>query len=246
MLKPLRPSRPSLKLVLWINIIALLLMLLLALLAPHIAQASPFVSPLVPSAAVPSALTPRRCTQRVHLPLIVGPVSTPQPTPQPPTGRIGSIVPLITTVPRYSKFEISFTLSTTATNVYFPYDPAAPYHESGVSVDMLITSPGGVEKTVPGFYYQPVDANLTPVGQPDWRCRTSPEAIALCRDLGLKIDEGICWRVLGQVFSASNQLDLASDAFTYSLELVQDDGYEAARMQLEWRHAMLESTGIES
>lgn len=177
MLKPLRPSRPSLKFVLWINIIALLLMLLLALLAPHIAKASPFASPLAPGAALaPSALTPR-----VHLPLIVGPVSTPQPTPQPPVGRIGSIVPLTTTVPRYSKFEISFTISTTATNFYFPYDPAAPYHESGVTVDMLITSPGGVEKTVPCFYYQPVDADLTPVGQPDWRCRYSPEAIGTWR-----------------------------------------------------------------
>jgi hypothetical protein len=46
---------------------------------------------------------------------------------------------------------------------------------------MLITNPGGVEKTVPCFYYQPVDANLTPVGRPDWRCRYAPETIGTWR-----------------------------------------------------------------
>jgi hypothetical protein len=171
MLKPLGRSRPTLKLVLWINLIALLLMLLLALLAPRIARANPFMSPLAPSVLSP----------RVHLPFIVGAVPTPQPTPQPTTGRIRSIVPLSTSVPRYGKFEVAFTISTTATNFYFPYDPAAPYNESGVTVDMLITSPGGVTKTAPCFYYQPVDANLTPVGQADWRCRYAPEAIGTWR-----------------------------------------------------------------
>ncbi len=172
MLKPLGQSRPTLKLVLWINLIALLLMLLLALLAPNIAKASPFASPLAPlapSAPAPAAVAPTTLRPRVYLPLVGGPL-------QPSVRRIGSIVPLSTSVPRYGKFEVSFTISTTATNFYFPYDPATPYNKSGVSVDLLITSPSGVEKTVPCFYYQPVDANLTPVGQPDWRCRTSPEA----------------------------------------------------------------------
>ena len=36
-------------------------------------------------------------------------------------------------------------------------------------------------KTAPCFYYQPVDANLTPVGQADWRCRYAPEAIGTWR-----------------------------------------------------------------
>ena len=162
MLKPLGRSRPSLKLVLWINFIALLLMLLLALLAPRIARARPFASPLSPNA-----------TTRVYLPFVVNPAQ--------PAGRIGSIVPLSTSVPRYGKFEVAFTISTTATNFYFPYDSATPYNESGVSVDMLITSPGGVTKTAPCFYYQPVDDNLTPVGQADWRCRTSPDSIGTWR-----------------------------------------------------------------
>ena len=162
MLKPLGRSRPSLKLVLWINFIALLLMLLLALLAPRIARARPFASPLSPNA-----------TTRVYLPFVVNPAQ--------PAGRIGSIVLLSTSVPRYGKFEVAFTISTTATNFYFPYDPAAPYKESGVTVDMLITAPSGVTKTAPCFYYQPVDANLTPVGQADWRCRYSPETIGTWR-----------------------------------------------------------------
>jgi hypothetical protein len=171
--------RPSLKRALWINVIALLLMLLLALLAPQIATAQPVTAPqtvavapqavadvAVPGAAVLGALSPR-----AYLPFITKPVQ--------PAGRIGSIVPVTTTVPRYSKFEIAFTISTTATNFYFPYDVAAPYNDSGVSVDLLIASPTGVMKTVPCFYYQPVDANLTPVGQPDWRCRYAPEAIGV-------------------------------------------------------------------
>ena len=160
MLKSSGRSRPSLRRALWINVIAVLMMLLLALLATQIAEAQPGTAP----PAVVGALSPR-----AYLPFLVGPAQ--------PASRIGSIVPLSTTVPRYSKFEIAFTISTTATNFYFPYDPAAPYHESGVTVDMLITSPGNITKTVPCFYYQPVDTNLTPVGQADWRCRYAPEAI---------------------------------------------------------------------
>ncbi|HTP11220.1 MAG TPA: regulator protein, partial [Anaerolineae bacterium] len=65
--------------------------------------------------------------------------------------------------------------------------------------------------------------------------------IALCRDLELKIDEGMCWRVLGQVFTASGQPDRAGDAFTRSLQLLHDDGYEVARTQTEWGRALLET-----
>jgi hypothetical protein len=159
-------SRPTLKHALLLNLIGLLLMLLLFLLAPHIGAAQETNTPLTteqPGVNAPTA------TYTIYLPLIS--------VPEKPTSRIGSIVPLSASVPRYAKFEIAFTISTTATNLYFPYDPAAPYNESGVTVDMLITNPGGVEKTVPCFYYQPVDGNLTPVGQPDWRCRYSPDTI---------------------------------------------------------------------
>ena len=98
-----------------------------------------------------------------------------------PPSRIGPVTPLSSSVPRYGKSEVAFTISTTATNYYFPYDPATPLDETGVSVDMLITSPGGAEKTVPCFFYQPVDANVVPIGQPDWRCRYAPESIGTWR-----------------------------------------------------------------
>ncbi len=65
------------------------------------------------------------------------------------------------------------------------------------------------------------------------------KTIDLCRDLELKIDEGMGWRILGLVFSASGQLDQATDAFAHSLTLLQDDVYEAARSQLAWGKALL-------
>ncbi len=165
-MKPLDRSRPTLKHVLLLNIIGCLLMLLLSLLAAHIAAARPFT---LPPTSGHTAVNAPTAAYTAYLPLIS--------VPEKSSTRIGSITPLSASVPRYSKFEIAFTISTTASNLYFPYDPAAPYHESGVTVDMLITDPGGVEKTVPCFYYQPVNSELTPVGQPDWRCRYSPETI---------------------------------------------------------------------
>jgi hypothetical protein len=132
-------------------------------------------------------------TPRVYLPLIS--------LPEKSTGRIGPITPLSTSVPRYTKFEIAFTISTTATNFYFPYDPAAPFNESGVTVDMLIADTTGSVRTVPCFYYQPVDASLTPSGQPDWRCRYSPETIGTWRYRVRLID------ALGQAESAENTFE---------------------------------------
>jgi tetratricopeptide (TPR) repeat protein len=62
--------------------------------------------------------------------------------------------------------------------------------------------------------------------------------INLCRELELKVDEGMSWRVLGQVFSTLGQRDQAVDAFVQSLALVQADVYEVARTQLEWGRAL--------
>ena len=106
---------------------------------------------------------------RVNLPLVMMSV-------QPPT-RIQGLHALTSSVPRYGKFEVAFTISTTAENVYYPYDPAAPVDQSGVSVDLLLTAPNGAARQTPCFYYQPVDADLAPVGQADWRCRFAPDAI---------------------------------------------------------------------
>ena len=62
--------------------------------------------------------------------------------------------------------------------------------------------------------------------------------VNLCHELELKVDEGMSWRVLGQVLSASGHLDQSVDAFTQSFTLVQDDVYEVARTQLEWDRAL--------
>ncbi len=76
-------------------------------------------------------------------------------------------------------------------------------------------------------------------GQVDLARTTIEKAIELCRQLELKIDEGICWRVLGQVFAVSRQLDRANEAMAYSLKLLQDDGYELARTRAEWGNSLM-------
>ncbi len=78
-------------------------------------------------------------------------------------------------------------------------------------------------------------------GQFDQAREVIEKTIALCRELELKIDEGMSWRVLGQVLSASEQNDLANEAFEHSLALLHDDGYELARTQAEWRRALLDT-----
>ena len=158
-MKSLDWPRSTVKRIVLLNLIGWLL-----LLAPQLVAAQAIDnSPVNETAQAPAA------TYKLYLPLIS--------MPEKAAGRIGPIAPLSASVPRYGKFEIAVSISTSATNLYFPYDPAAPYNASGVTVDMLITGPGGSEKTVPCFYYQPVDANLVLVGQPDWRCRYSPETI---------------------------------------------------------------------
>jgi hypothetical protein len=189
-MKSLDRPRPTLKRVLLLNLIGWLLMLLLIALAPHLAAAHAINAP---QASGQTGVTAPAATYTVYLPLIS--------VPEKSSARIGTITPLSASVPRYGKFEIAFTISTTATNFYFPYDPAAPYNERGVTVDMLIKNPSGVEKTVPCFYYQPVDANLTPVGQPDWRCRYAPETIGV-------------WRYRVRLIDAIGQAESAEQSFS--------------------------------
>jgi hypothetical protein len=166
---------------------------LMILLASHSAAAQPAAFSLPPAARARNAGSAPAITHTAYLPLMS--------LPEKPSGRIGTITPLSTSVPRYTKFEIAFTISTTATNFYFPYDPAAPVDASGVTVDMLITDTTGSLKTVPCFYYQPIDANLTPVGQPDWRCRYAPEAMGTWRYRVRLTD------ALGQAASAENAFE---------------------------------------
>jgi hypothetical protein len=215
-MKSLDWPRPTLKHVLLLNLIGWLLMLLLLLLAPHIAAAQPLDTPQAPPA-----------TYQVYLPLISRPAS-----------RIGPITPLSASVPRYGKFEIAFAITTTATNLYFPHDPAAPYNERGVTVDLLITNPAGSEKTVPCFYYQPVDANLTPVGQPDWRCRYSPETIGVWRYRVRLIDAIGPAESAGQSFTvtSSNSRGFVRVSPTDSHYFEFDDGtpFLAPLINVEW------------
>ena len=62
--------------------------------------------------------------------------------------------------------------------------------------------------------------------------------INLCRELELKVDQGMSWRVLAQVMVAQASPDQAWPAFEQSLALVQGDVYEVARTQLEWGRAL--------
>jgi hypothetical protein len=197
-------------------------LLLLILIAPYHIYASP------PAAKQDTAKP--QTMYYLYLPSIHAPGNA--------TGSIGTIRPLSASVPRYAKFEIVFTISTTATNFYFPYDPAAPYDESGVTVDMLITNPAGVEKTVPCFYYQPVDANLLPAGQPDWRCRYSPEMIGTWRYRVRLIDSIRLAESAEQTFSvtSSNRPGFVRVSPTDSHYFEFDDGtpFLTPLINVEW------------
>src|SRR3972149_2769796 len=89
-------------------------------------------------------------------------------------------------IPRYSKFEVTFGLNTTATNLQFPYDTAPPAGVEGgvgVSVDGLFSADNWVTTLVqPGFLYQDYSRErhqasgmdveaLYPQGSPAWKLR---------------------------------------------------------------------------
>ena len=95
-------------------------------------------------------------------------------------------------VPRYARFELAFDITgTTAMNPYFPYDPAPPpgiQPGTGITVDALLLPPGETSwdraRSLPCFYYQPVEETgsgshvaFSPVGDPDWRCRFTPDVV---------------------------------------------------------------------
>ncbi len=95
-------------------------------------------------------------------------------------------------IEKYAKFEISFDITnTTATNMYFPYDENTPpgvESGTGITVDALFLAPGETNwanaRVLPCFYYQPVEEvgsgsniALLPVGEPEWRCRFTPDIV---------------------------------------------------------------------
>lgn len=93
----------------------------------------------------------------------------------------------------YDIFEIKFSVSTVATNMTWPYDPAPPTSipaGAGVTVEGLFSKDNwATTLTVPGFYYQEYtrelirpngevfsDEVVEPVGAPGWRVRFAPMA----------------------------------------------------------------------
>jgi len=97
-------------------------------------------------------------------------------------------------IEKYARFEVSFDITNaTATNVYFPYDENTPPGvESGIgiTVDALLLPPGETDwnnaQTLICFYHQPVEQvgsgghiALLPTGQPDWRCRFTPDGVGV-------------------------------------------------------------------
>lgn len=88
-------------------------------------------------------------------------------------------------VPRYEKFELTFTLDTVAQNPYFPYDPSPPagiLPEIGVSADAQFT-PDNWQTiyTIPAFYYQDFEHEfrsgtewIYPTQHFCWKVRFSP------------------------------------------------------------------------
>lgn len=60
-------------------------------------------------------------------------------------------------IPRYEKFESTFSIGTAATNLQFPFDSAPPIGiipNIGITVDGIFTAPDGSVFRQPGFYYQ--------------------------------------------------------------------------------------------
>ena len=96
----------------------------------------------------------------------------------------------------YGKFELAFDIGeTTAMNPYFPYDPAPPpgvAPATGITLDAQLLPPGETDwaqaRILPCFAYQPVEETgsgdriaLLPVGDPDWRCRFTPDVVGTWR-----------------------------------------------------------------
>jgi len=93
-------------------------------------------------------------------------------------------------IEKYARFEVSFKIgNSVATNVYLPYESATPpgvASGTGITVDQWLLPPGAQSwrdaRILPCFSYQPVEeagagakAGLLPVGEPEWRCRFTPE-----------------------------------------------------------------------
>jgi hypothetical protein len=97
-------------------------------------------------------------------------------------------------IPRFEKFEITFSVNTAALNLQWPYDPAPPSGvdpRAGISVDAILTSPTGQVFTQPAFFYQDYrfqpDLNgsgqdwIYPSGSASWEVRFAPDEVGSWR-----------------------------------------------------------------
>jgi hypothetical protein len=94
-------------------------------------------------------------------------------------------------IPRYRKYELTFSVGTNARTLEFPYDPNRPqdatdpnftkaiYH--GISVDAIFTNPQGIQYRQPAFSYQVFEDQVKgtrewfyPTNQYKWKVRFSP------------------------------------------------------------------------
>ncbi len=141
--------------------------------------------------------------------VLVGASLRPIATSVAQVGSAPTISPLTVLTPdpveRYAHFEIAFAVtSASATNPYFPYDPAPPAGVPagvGLTVDILVLPPGQSDwdraRVQPCFYFQPyqevgtgVNAGLAPVGEPEWRCRLMPDAAGVWQYRVRAVDAG--------------------------------------------------------
>ena len=91
------------------------------------------------------------------------------------------------TLEKYDKQEITFNISTSASNPQLPFDISPPTGITGIdgiSVDGIFTSPTGKVWSQPGFYYQVFDDQVKdggewfyPTGQAVWKIRFTPDEI---------------------------------------------------------------------
>lgn len=105
---------------------------------------------------------------------------------------VNSVTSQPSTVGRYQKFELSFTISRAFPEgsflPYYYYDASdnptqfpgrnSPYGQDGISIDATFTSPTGKVQTVPAFYFQDFVRSgdtMTPTSNYSWRVRYAPQ-----------------------------------------------------------------------
>ena len=145
---------------------------------------TPTTTPEITSTGLPTtAPTNIPTTTPVNTPVPVVPTSAGAPA----SGIAVSNITDSGSVAKFDKQEITFNVSTLASNPQLPYDTSAPTGingSAGVSVDGVFTSPSGKTWVQPGFYYQIFDDQIKgggewfyPTGQAVWKVRFSPDEV---------------------------------------------------------------------